>query len=81
VNINNYPICDELDAGSSKRRVGRCVTYMGDISEVRGVEQLVDAMAYTEAIRLNLAGEFTSEVFKSRIKGNPNIDKAPRRFG
>ena len=75
VNINNYPICEELDAGLSKRREGRCVTYMGDISEVRGVEQLVDAMAYTEAIRLNLAGEFTSEVFKSRIKGNPNIDK------
>lgn len=75
VNINNYPICDELDAGSSKRSFGRCVTYMGDISEIRGVEQLVQALSFTDEVRLNLAGEFISESFRSRIKGNSNIDK------
>ncbi|MDA9366598.1 glycosyltransferase [Pseudomonadales bacterium] len=61
-NINNYPILGELkssaDSDWSTKRNEVC--YLGGISEIRGITELVAALPHVSSIRLNLAGRFSA---------------------
>lgn len=59
VDIRNYPLLGELSL-DSVRDVGRPeVCYVGGISLIRGIAELVSALAVTKNdVRLNLAGQF-----------------------
>lgn len=57
VDINNYPILGELVTGSGWDVKQHEVCYVGGISEIRGIVEVVDAMAMIcSSTRLNLAG-------------------------
>jgi glycosyltransferase involved in cell wall biosynthesis len=60
VDINNFPMLEEFDEGVpwELKRTHAC--YVGAMTSIRGVPELIDAMALTDAsITLSLVGEFT----------------------
>jgi glycosyltransferase involved in cell wall biosynthesis len=58
INVNNFPILNELyTLETSWEEKEMSVCYVGGISEQRGIFEMVDAIAQTEA-RLLLAGSF-----------------------
>lgn len=75
IDVNNFPLLDEW-ANTGKWRVKATeVTYIGSISKIRGVEQIISAMCHTKDVRLNLAGEFTEDAFGNLVKGNKGWSK------
>jgi glycosyltransferase involved in cell wall biosynthesis len=72
VDINNYPLLGELSDGEvpwgSKRPE---VCFVGEISRIRGIEHLVEAMAVTQSkVRLQLVGRFSEESVQQAVKAN-----------
>lgn len=60
VDINNYPIINNMVAGSCKKTVNNNnVIYIGAIGSIRGIFEMVQALEYTDAT-LVLAGRFTN---------------------
>ena len=70
ININNYPILDELDLTGSVNTKEKQVCYVGGISEIRGIEQIVDAMEIVQSgAKLQLAGSFRNKSLRNRVAG------------
>ncbi|MFB6258261.1 MAG: glycosyltransferase family 4 protein [Flavobacteriales bacterium] len=66
--IKNYPILSESSVTSSDPgKMGKKVCYIGSITRVRGVAELVRALPMTEA-ELDLAGDFPEEKFREELK-------------
>ncbi|MBN8978394.1 MAG: glycosyltransferase family 4 protein [Rhizobiales bacterium] len=71
VDINNFPLVAEFDEGISweSKRTHAC--YVGAMTSIRGVPELVDAMALTDpSITLSLVGEFTEDATAERAKAS-----------
>lgn len=59
VNINNYPLLEELSfTGESSDKRGDTICYIGYITEIRGIFHMVEAVGKAEA-RLLLGGKFS----------------------
>lgn len=75
IDINNYPILDELyEEGIVKKEDQVC--FIGSISEIRGIEALVRACEHIDG-KLVLAGSFKNALFEQKIKsleGWKNVD-------
>ncbi|ASC70811.1 Glycosyltransferase [Halomicronema hongdechloris C2206] len=71
VNINNYPILNELHTPrldwSQKERV---VCYVGGIAQIRGIQEMVDAIGQTD-VKLLLAGQFADSQQRQRVVSLP----------
>lgn len=71
VNINNYPILDELQPiDKDWSRINNEVAYIGTMAKIRGIKQVIDALPLTQTkTRLNLAGDLSEpnlrELFQS----------------
>lgn len=69
--INNYPLLTELSAEvtdwSAKAQE---ICYVGSITRVRGIVQLMDALALVPDVRLNLAGKFSDAELEAEIRGH-----------
>lgn len=79
MDINNFPLLGELTVGEIDwKRKKKEVAYVGGITQIRGVEQVVDALEFCESeARLQLVGEFSEKKLESRIKstaGWPRVD-------
>ena len=73
LDINNYPLLGELSEGqvdwSGKRDQ---VAYVGGISRIRGILEVVNAMQRVESgARLQLAGEFGQKVLEEAAQKDP----------
>lgn len=68
IDINNFPIIDELSNQVSWHQRVDEVCYVGAISQVRGIKEIVKAMEFTDDVRLNLAGKFSSETLEKELK-------------
>ncbi len=66
VNINNYPILNELVATTDWDKREKAVAYIGGITEIRGVCQIVESLEYCDT-ELYLAGAFDCEKTKQKI--------------
>lgn len=72
ININNFPLLGELDANISWGEKASEVCYIGGIGAIRGIKQVVSAMAFCRSeTRLNLAGGFTEKQVKVEVEANP----------
>ena len=72
VDINNYPILGELATESRWDIKQHEVCYLGGISEIRGIVEVVDAMTKIgSSTRLNLAGCCRDERFERRLQDLP----------
>lgn len=72
--VKNYPILTEFSI--PKREKKRQVCYVGGITKIRGIQEMVDALENTD-VRLALAGSFDTEELENTIKsskGYENVD-------
>ncbi len=66
-NINNYPILGEFAPHSDKSEE-REIIYLGEISQIRGIKQIVQSLEHLEGVRLNLAGTFVDQGFRRELE-------------
>ena len=67
--VANFPRLDEIAPGPFDERE-RVACYVGDLSRVRGLIELVDAMEHVDA-ELELAGRFDSTFAPSELESRP----------
>lgn len=75
ITINNYPLQSELLTAQSNVERKNEICYIGFISKVRGILQLLDALDKLDDVRLNLAGNFESPKLESEAKAHPAWQK------
>lgn len=62
VDINNFPLLHELELPAGTTGTKDCaVCYVGGITELRGIAEMVDALAIADGPRMHLAGVFSPE--------------------
>ncbi|HBZ06504.1 MAG TPA: glycosyl transferase [Massilia sp.] len=72
VDINNFPIIDEFAGVQSWGAKRNEVCYVGAISGIRGIRQLVEAGTLLQSgARLNLAGRFFDPVAEADVRAHP----------
>ncbi len=68
VTVNNFPIPEELQRPVPWSERKDEVSYVGGMVTVRGIKELVEAMALLDNTRLNLVGRFNEEELEARIR-------------
>lgn len=72
VDVNNYPLASEFDAAAPWQARQRQVCYVGGISAVRGIRELVRASALLQSgTVLALAGQFSEPALELEMRADP----------
>lgn len=71
IDINNYPLLNEFKPVKNKTFNLPEICYIGGITEIRGIKQLIKAMEYTQNVTLHLAGDITPESLKDELYQMP----------
>lgn len=75
IDINNFPVLDELENSSSWLQKQDEIVYIGGIARIRGIEEIVRAMEETDNIGLNLAGLFNEKKVEDTVRQYPGWRK------
>lgn len=67
ININNYPILYELKDSSNKKSKKDGVCFVGSISKVRGITELIESLEYSKT-KLYLAGSASDPNYFNYLK-------------
>lgn len=74
--INNYPKLEELADITEFKRVRNQICYVGGITRVRGIVEMVKAIHLTETdCQLVLAGKFSDSNLETEVKSLPGWSK------
>lgn len=65
--INNFPISDELFIQTEWRERENELCFIGGITRIRGLLEVVKALEKIEDVVLNLAGEYFSQAFRAEL--------------
>jgi glycosyltransferase involved in cell wall biosynthesis len=71
LDINNFPILEEFQTIKRNEVIPNSVCYVGGITKVRGIIELLDAMNFGD-FKLYIAGPFESESLEKQCKNHPN---------
>jgi len=71
LDINNFPILGELSKPHNWPEKKQEIAYVGGISKIRGIHELVQAMDFTQGVRLNLVGNFSTEQLREEAMSQP----------
>lgn len=77
VDVNNYPKLSEFkDLQGVKKTFSNQICYIGYITKIRGIKEIVQALSYTqEPCQLVIAGEFESKALQDEITSLPEWSK------
>ena len=67
IDVNNFPLLHEFEDFSSLKKQNE-VCYVGSLSEVRGIYELVESFNYLDSVKLNLGGSFNNSNFEQKTK-------------
>jgi len=68
-NINNFPILGELSGDVGEVKKAHEVCYIGGITAIRGIREVISAMSLsTSGVRLNLGGNFSEGRIKTQMQ-------------
>ena len=73
IDVNNYPVLSEVANEPVKAEKSNKVCFIGGISRIRGIGELVDALEHVD-VRCVIAGTFPDE-FKASLAGKPGWSK------
>ncbi|WP_329626469.1 glycosyltransferase family 4 protein [Pseudomonas syringae] len=69
IDINNFPLAGELDSNLDWSEKTREVCYVGGISSIRGVREVISAFEFVRtSSRLNLVGKFSESAVEADVK-------------
>ncbi len=68
LDVNNYPILEELSNNVSWGDRNNEVCYVGGIEKVRGIRELVKSLEFTDKAILNLGGNFVEKDIEKEVK-------------
>jgi glycosyltransferase involved in cell wall biosynthesis len=72
VDVNNYPLAGEFDADAPWHGKGHQVCYVGSVSAVRGIRELVRACALLRSdAQLAIAGQFSEPALAAEVAAYP----------
>jgi glycosyltransferase involved in cell wall biosynthesis len=72
VDVNNFPVYSSVSAGKRDNQSRNSVCYVGGITRVRGIKQMVEALQYCDKeISLIICGAFESPELEFEIKALP----------
>lgn len=77
IDINNYPILDELLIETPHHKAQNTICYIGGITKTRGIKEMISSIENSN-IKLLLAGNFLEEGLKeqvSKLKGWKNVSE------
>lgn len=72
--VHNYPLLEELGLVREGTRDPRCVCYVGGITKIRGILQLLDAIRPLD-VKLLLAGVFEPPELEAECRLHPSWEK------
>ena len=73
IDINNFPLLDELASEGSWAQKQPVVCYVGGIGKIRGIVEVTQAMGLVQsAARLQLAGKFSEHDLQQRVQAQPS---------
>lgn len=76
ININNYPILGELSSTSIWEERENLITYLGGISKIRGIIEIVKSLdLLTTSAKLNLVGDFSDNKLEADCKSISDFKK------
>jgi len=68
IDINNFPILDELVNEIPWSEKKNEVCYVGGIAEIRGIKEIIKAIGMVDNVKLNLAGKFSEKSVEDEVK-------------
>lgn len=71
VDINNYPMPDELAPTRDNSNRKQQVCYVGSITRARGIKPLVEALSLVPNVTLVLCGQFPESDFETELRALP----------
>lgn len=72
--INNYPLSEEFNGVSDWKRKTNSICYIGGITRIRGIIQILDSLDDVE-VKLHLAGSFDPPSFRNELIEYKNWNK------
>lgn len=66
--INNYPILSEFQPAPEERPFSRTICYIGTLTRVRGISELVESLAVLQDVRLVMCGPFESKAYEEELR-------------
>ena len=68
VTVNNYPLDHEISGDGLPIGKTKAICYIGSISQIRGLQYLVDALDVNSHVTLSLAGSWSPQEFKADLE-------------
>lgn len=73
--VNNFPILGELENSLGWNNKVNDICYVGGMTEIRGLREIIQSLQYLDNCRLHLVGSFSEPIFEKELKATPQWDK------